>query len=147
MPIRLDVPLEKEYVLELSDKTFGIAESEPTRITIRQATQGEHERRAALFSQVIREMARDSSQEDVVRLIQRFSFEELKRIEVQLTMKACNIIASDGKLLFKYNADGRIDEHKFKDAWDCLPPSVANEIHDCVLDLNIDWQPSLGEGS
>jgi hypothetical protein len=146
MPIRLDVPLEKEYTLEKSDKVFGVAAAESTRVTIRQATQGEHERRAALFSQVIREMARDSSQEDVVRLIQRFSFEELKRIEVQLTMKSCNILGADGKLLFKFNADGRISEDKFRDAWDVLPPSVATEIHDCVLELNVDWQPQLGEG-
>ncbi len=147
MPIRLDVPLEREYVLEHSDKTFGISDAEPTRISVRQATQGEHERRAALFSQVIREMARDSSHEDVVRLIQRFSFEELKRIEVQLTLKSCNILGQDGKLLFKFNDNGRIDEHKFKDAWDSLPPSVATEIHEYVLDLNVDWQPQLGEGS
>lgn len=144
MPIRLDVPLEKDYFLEESDKTFGV-EGEPTRITIRQATQGEHEERAALFSQVVREMARDSSQEDVVRLIQRFSFEELKRIEVKLTMKACNIVGPDGKLLFKFNSDGRMADHAFKEAWNSLPPSVANEIHDKVLDLNIDWRPSLGE--
>lgn len=147
MPIRLAVPLEKEYSLVKSDKVFEIPESESTKVTIRQATQGEHERRASLFSQVIREMARDSSQEDVVRLIQRFSFEELKRIEVQLTMKACNIVGPDGKLLFRYNSEGRIDEHRFREAWDALPPSVADEIHECVLDLNVDWQPSLGEAS
>lgn len=147
MPIRLDVPLEKEYTLEITDKAFNIPASEPTRVTVRQASQGEHERRAALFSQVIREMARDSSQEDVVRLIQRFSFEELKRIEVQLTLKSCNIVGPDGKLLFKFNAEGRIGEHAFKEAWDTLPPSVATEIHDCVLDLNVDWRPTLGEES
>lgn len=147
MPIRLDVPLEKEYVLEHSDKMFGISEAESTRVTIRQATQGDHERRAALFSQVIREMTRENQQEDVVRLIQRFSFEELKRIEVQLTMVACNILGSDGKLLFKYNSDGKLDEHKFRDAWNALPPSVASEIHEYSIDLNVDWQPSLGEAS
>jgi|OpeIllAssembly_1097287.scaffolds.fasta_scaffold411351_2 hypothetical protein len=146
MPIRLDVPLEKEYFLEDSDKMFNV-EGEPTRVTIRQATQGEHETRAALFSQVIREMARDSSQEDVIRLIQRFSFEELKRIEVKLTMKACNIVGPDGKLLFKFGSDGRMSDHLFKEAWDSLPPSVASEIHDKVLDLNIDWRPQLGEDS
>lgn len=147
MPIRLEVPLEKEFVLVETDKAFGIKDSEPTRVTIRQATQGDHERRAALFSQVIREMARNASEEDGIRLIQRFSFEELKRIEVQLTMKSCNIIGADGKQLFKFNSDGRISEHNFKEAWDILPPSVASEIHDCVLEVNVDWQPTLGEAS
>jgi len=144
MPVHLSVPLEKDFVLEKCDKEFGVPDGEPTRVSIRQATQGEHERRAALFSNIIREMAKNDSQ-DIVRLIQRFSFEELKRIEVFLTLKACNIVGPDDKLLFSFDAKGRITEQKFREAWDALPPSVAQEIHDCVLDLNVDWRPSLGE--
>lgn len=144
MPIHLSVPLEKDYVLERTDEIYGVPDGEPTRITVRQATQGEHERRAALFSQIVREMAKNDAQ-DLVRLIQRFSFEELKRIEVQLTLKACNIVGPDDKLLFSFDAKGRINEQKFREAWDLLPPAVAMEIHEKVLDLNVDWRPNLGE--
>lgn len=144
MPIHLSVPLEKDYVLERTDEVYGVPDGEPTRITVRQATQGEHERRAALFSQIVREMAKNDAQ-DLVRLIQRFSFEELKRIEVQLTLKACNIVGPDDKLLFSFDAKGRINEQKFREAWDLLPPAVAMEIHEKVLDLNVDWRPNLGE--
>lgn len=144
MPIRLDVPIKKEFTLDQSDTRQGV-EGDPTRITIRQATQGDHERRAALFSQIIREMASNTQDGEVVRLIQRFSFEELKRIEVYLTLTSCNIIGVDGKLLFDFDSNGRISESKFKSAWDVLPPYVATEMHDCCLDVNVDWQPNQGE--
>jgi len=147
MPIKLDVPIEKDFILEKSDKLYDVAKGEPTRITVRQATQRDHERRAALFSQIIREVARDTADGDTVRWIQRFSFEELKRIEVMLTLKSCNISGANDKLLFNFSSDGKISEEKFRQAWDVLPPAVATEIHDCVLEVNVDWQPQLGEDS
>jgi len=145
MPITLSVPVEKDYTLDKSDKIYDTPKGEPTRITVRQATQGDHERRSALFSSIVREMARNATDGDTVRWIQRFSFEELKRIEVMLTLKACNITGANGKPLFEFNEDGKMSESKFKQAWDILPPAVAQEIHDCVLELNVDWQPVLGE--
>jgi hypothetical protein len=146
MPLQLTVPLEKDYELTRSDETFGVADDDgPTRITVRQGDQGSHERRANLFSQIIREMTKNDTK-DVVRLVSRFSFEELKRIEVFLTLKACNIKNSDGDFLFTFNAKGRISEQSFNIAWNMLPPSVAQEIHDCVIDLNVDWRPTEEEG-
>jgi len=144
MPLQMKVPTEKDYTLSRSDKLFGVPESEPTRITIRQGKQRAHERRAALFSQIVREMSKNES-DDIVRLIQRFSFEELKRIEVYLTLVACNILDEDNRLLFKFNSHGIISEDDFNAAWGQLDPSVAQEIHECVLDLNVDWRPTLGE--
>jgi hypothetical protein len=141
----MKIPTVKDYTLSRSDKLFGVPENEPTRVTIRQGKQRAHERRAALFSQIVREMTKNES-EDVVRLIQRFSFEELKRIEVFLTLAACNILDEGGRLLFKFNAQGNISEGDFNDAWYQLDPSVAQEIHECVLDLNVDWRPE-GEAS
>jgi hypothetical protein len=146
MPIQMKVPLEKEYTLVKSDKQFDIPENEPTRVTIRQARQAAHERRSSLFAQVIREMSRNES-EDIVRLIQRFSFEELKRIEVFLTLAGCNIKDENGRDLFKFNAQGHIAEDDFNHAWGLLDPSIAQEIHECVLDLNKDWRAPTGEVS
>lgn len=139
MPIRLELPLVKEYVLIESDAAYGIVDT-PTRVSIRQATQGGHEKRAALFSNIIREWSNNT---DGFRMVQRFSFEELKRIEVMLTLAACNILDPEGNSLFKFNDKGFItDEAAFKKAWDALPPMVAAEIHDKVVDLNVDWRPS-----
>lgn len=138
MPLQLSVPLEKEFVLEKTDEAYGV--TEPTKVTIRQAAQSGHERRASLFSNIVREMAR-GDQDDIVRLIQRFSFEELKRIEVYLTLVGCNITDEHNKPLFKFSSNGHISESSFTEAWGKLPPLVATEIHDCVLDLNIAWRP------
>lgn len=142
MPLQLRVPLEQEFELKESDRRFG-SEGESTRITIRQATQAAHERRAALFANVIRELGKDSG-EDVVRLIQRFSFEELKRIEVFLTLVGCNILGPDDKPLFRFNSNGKMSEADFNEAWGKLPPFVCDEMHDCVLEVNVDWRP-MGE--
>jgi len=152
MPLQLNPPIEKEFTLDQSDKMFGTPDGQPTRVTIRQATQGAHERRAALFSSIVREMARDGG-DDVVRLVSRFSFEELKRIECYLTMSACNIEWAETdkakpKALFPFSSKGLITERAFNEAWMKLPPSVAAEIHKCVQEVNVDWssESDLGEG-
>jgi hypothetical protein len=138
MPIRLAIPLVKEYTLAESDEAYGIVD-QPTRISIRQATQGQHEKRAALFANIIREWSNNA---EGFRLVQRFSFEELKRIEVQLTLAGSSIEAEDGSILFKFNDKGFItDEAAFRKAWDALPPMVAAEIHKKVIELNVDWRP------
>lgn len=144
MPLKLSVPLEKEFRLERSDALFDVKDSSPTTVLIRQAKQGEHERRAALFAQIIRERSIDAP-EDFVRFIQRFSFEELKRLEVYLTLKGSNIEDADGKPLWDFGKDGNIKESEFNKGWSRLPVFIAQEIHDCVLELNVDWQPIVGE--
>ena len=140
MPLNIGVPLEKDFTLDRTDAFYGASADSPTRITIVQATQGAHEKRAQLFSNVIREMG--NTGDDIVRLIQRFSMEELKRIECSLTLKACNIKMENGEFLFKFDNRGKISDSEFKKAWDLLPPYVAQEIHECVLDVNVDWNPS-----
>lgn|SRR5574340_7637 len=138
MPLKIKVPIVKEFVLSKSDAAFGV-EGEQTRISVRQATQAAHERRSNLFSNIIREW---SNSDEGIRLIQRFSLEELKRIEVFLTLAACNIEDEHGNPLFQFGSDGFLkDETKFKEAWGRLPTLVADEIHDCVLMVNVDWQP------
>lgn len=144
MPIRLEVPFDKDFTLVKTDKLFGEKGSPPTTISIRQAKQGEHERRAALFAQIVREQSVDAP-EQFIRFVQRFSFEELKRLECFLTVKACNIEDADGKPLWRFDKNGNITESEFNKGWRQLPVSVAEEIHDCVLDVNIDWRPVVGE--
>ena len=138
MPLQIKPPILADFHLERSDKTYGISD-EPTTVTIRQATQSATERRAKLFSNIIREM---SGEADSIRLIQQFSFEELKRIEVMLTLAGCNISDENGKSIFVFNKDGFItDEVAFNKAWGRLPTLVANEIHEKVLEVNVDWAP------
>ena len=142
MPIRLALPLVKEYTLDESDAAYGIVD-QPTRISVRQATQAAQEKRGALFADIIREWSNNA---EGFRMVQRFSFEELKRIEVQLTLAGSNLEDSDGNALFKFNDKGFItDVVAFARAWGSLPPMVASEIHNKVIDLNVDWKPNTGE--
>lgn len=138
MPLVLKHPVIKECHLPRSDELYQVTD-EPTRISVRQATQRDHERRAQLFQNIIREMGKD---DEVVRLVQRFSFEELKRIEVYLTLAGCNMKDEDGNPVFEFDSKGRLkSEASFNDAWGRLYPVIAQEIHDRVLEVNVDWAP------
>ena len=143
MPLQLGIPLEKEFVLERTDESFE-NDGTPTTIVVRQARQGEHERRAALFAKIVRETSSD--EEDIIRLVQRFSFEELKRLECFLSLKACNIERPDGSPLWDFDKKGNIRESAFNEGWRQLPTFVAEEIHECVLQINVGWAPDVGEG-
>lgn len=141
MPYRRDLPLVKEFTLDKSDILYGVT-GEATKVRIRQASQAAHERREALYANVIREMrSAVDGQEDTVRLIQHFSLQELKRIEVMLTLAGCNIEDERGKHLFDFTEDHVKSESQFREAWGSLPPIVCDEIHEKVLEVNIDWNP------
>jgi len=144
MPIELSVPLEQTFELVESDKHYNEKGSSPTTVLIRQARQGEHERRASLFAQIVREQSINAP-EEFVRFVQRFSFEELKRLEVFLTLNGSNIQGPDSKPLWKFPRSGRITEKDFNDGWAMLPVPIANEIHKYTLELNPDWDPARGE--
>lgn len=140
MALKLTAPIEESFVLERSDKKFK-NEEEPTRIGVRQATQGQQEQRARVFA----EISRVIENEDIfgtaaMSIRQSWSMEELKRVEVFLTLSSCNIEGPDGKPLFRFN-NGKLsmDEGQFRDAWYMLPPSVADEIHEKVLEVNLMW--------
>jgi hypothetical protein len=139
MPLKMLAPIEKEFDLIKTDAYFNVKDGS-TKVLIRQATQSGKERREGLWANVIRELNRDPD-EDLVRLIQRFSLEELKRIETFLTLRACNILDENGKMLFNFDSHGNIKEQDFNDAWGSLDPMVAQDIYDCVLEVNIDWRP------
>jgi len=146
MPLKLVAPIEETFVLEKSDAKFG-NDGEPTRVTIRQATQSHNEKRSAIFSEVTRVMDQDVNNEEI-QLRQRWSLEELKRIEIFLTMIDCNILNEAGKPLFNFRSTKTSQEldmslQEFSAAFGKLPPEVAQEIHDKVLKVNLTWAGPL----
>jgi len=139
MPLKLTAPIEKECVLEKSDELFG-CEGDPTRVTIRQATQAQHERRSDLWAEMTQEVFGDRVAPDSVRLIQRISLPELHRIEVYCTLAGSNILGVDGEPLFKFkNGKLAMTEYEFNIAWGQLLPEIVNEIHEKVLEVNPTW--------
>lgn len=139
MPLKLAAPLTETFVLERSDELVE-SEGDPTVISIRQASQGEYERRQQMFSEWSRGFDPISGEE---RVVQRLNVEMLKRLEVYLTLSDCNIQDEKGKALFKFRNDRlAMSELEFNRAWAKLPLVTANEIHACVLKVNKTWDGS-----
>ena len=134
MPIQLKSPLKKEFHLEKSDKELETDDG-ATMIAVRQATQGGHELRNELFSEFKREY--DGAK---ISVVQRISFDDIRRREVFLTLCACNIMDESGKKpLFKFDNGNPTNEADFNKAWGKLQPVIANEIHEKVLEMNPLW--------
>jgi hypothetical protein len=148
MPLKLIAPIEKDFVLERTDLAYD-NEGGPTKITIRQATQAQKERRSLIHSEVTQIVNQRSALSQELRLQQSWSIEELKRIEVQLSLIGSNILDIDGNQLFRFksnNGHTELDmtDNQFKVAWGSLPDDVADEIHEKVLEVNLSWAGPLG---
>jgi len=139
----------KDFTLDRSDLAYG-NEGEATKVTVFQATQAENERRALVHSEVTQIINAQSSMDAELRLYQKWSMEELKRIEVYLTMVGCNILDRNGNDLFRFkNGDDHahldMTEAEFRKVWGKIPPDVAQEIHEKVLEVNITWAGPLAK--
>lgn len=150
MPLQLTAPIIKIFTLDASDKKYG-NEGEPTTVTIRQATQGQHAERQSLFSTLERKWS--ELDPDQVSLVTQLSSAELMRMEVWLTLTECNLLDEEGDLLFPSKKNGKGDSvismtrKQFNDAWAKLFPDVALEIHSKVLEVNPLWKGPAGEES
>lgn len=147
MPIKLSAPIEQEFVLEKADETYG-NDGEPTRIVVRQATQAQNEKRSRVYSEVNRVLSSSLDDGETI-LRQQWSWEELKRMEVYLSLVDCNIMNEDGNPLFKFRKNGNhqimdMTTSAFEKAWGLLPTDVAMEIHEKVMEVNLSWRNPLG---
>ena len=148
MPFKTSAPVVQVFTLTRTDKKYGVKGEEPTTVTIRQATQGQHEKRQQLFATLERRY-NDLAPEETT-LVQTANTEELKRLETYLTLVDSNITKDDGKPLFRsrMDKDGQarlnMDRGDFDESWGLLPPDVATEIHDKVIELNKMWGFSGG---
>jgi hypothetical protein len=142
MSIKIMPAITKDFTLEMSDEVFNEEGEPPTTLTVRQASQGEHERRGQLFAKWITSTKLDGTN----NFEREFNYQQLKRLEVFLTLVDCNLTnGSTGKPQFTFK-NGRLDSRPaFDVAWDDLPVMIADEIHDKVLETNPDWSLSLGE--
>jgi hypothetical protein len=128
--------------LEKSDARYGI-EGESTTVLIRQAAQHEHEVRQQVFATLERRF--NDLAPDEMTLVQTANMEELKRLETWLTLCEANIMDDAGKPLFpskktdKDHSRLAMTKQQFEEAWGKLPPDVADEIHNKVLEVNIMW--------
>jgi len=139
MALKISAPIVEDFYLDESDKLYGTSE-DPTKIAVRQADQGANERRSRVFAEISR-IIENENDSTSMQIRQRWSMEELKRVEVFLTLAGCDIEGPDGQDLFRFTADGKLkmSEAEFAKAWALLPPFVASEIHQKVLKVNYVW--------
>jgi hypothetical protein len=142
MPFKLQPVLVKKIYLQLNNEQDP---DEDTWIEARQATQAEQERRQELTAESTREYVGDSQ---TVRVTQRWSIEEQRKLEVYLTLAGCNILDENDKPLFVFRTvDGkkRLDcsLDAFGEIWGKLPSAIALRIHEAVLEVNPQWNPNL----
>jgi len=145
MPFRLKTPVFKDFLLERTDKLYGVGSGEATKVTIKQASQLDNERRSQILANNTRILDSDASR---IKIKSDWSFEELKRKEVQFTLVGSNIEDIEGGSLFKFKTTGGIPELdmndlEFEKAWGKLPTEVAEEIYSKVLEVNFDWANPL----
>lgn len=136
MPFRISLPQIQQFPLT------GIDPSGETIVEIKQATQAAVERRAAATESRTHILGEGENQ---VKIISKFNYPELQRVEAYLTMTSCNVEAADGGHLFKFKQSRSgfpmldMSEEDFELAWGRLPSEVADEIHNCVLAVNPMW--------
>ncbi|MGW8180956.1 MAG: hypothetical protein ACWGQW_19675 [bacterium] len=148
MALKLIAPIEKTFHLEQTDKEYPPDEgekAEPTTVTIRQASQAEHEKRMDLFADVNTVLSLDDEGNQLITSYEKRNLLRVERKDTFLTISGCNIMVEDKKkkpiALFKFE-DGKLamSEAEFQDAWGQLPRLVAREIHMKVLDVNPTWR-------
>jgi len=143
MALQLKTKIEQTFSLDRSDKMY---DGEGTTVTIRQASQYQHEKRQEIFSNMRSRYSADG--QDVLEIYQRFNALELHRLDAKLTIVDCNILDEEGESLFKFKKDksGRsylsMTDAEFDRAWGLLPIDVADEIYEKVLIVNPTWGPS-----
>lgn len=144
MPVKLVAPIEQTFTLDKTDAKYG-TDGSPTTVTIRQATQDQNEKRSLIYSKIIQKY---NATERSMEQEQIFSIEQLKRIEVYLTLVGCNILSEKNEPLFRFRNKNNMQyidmtDFEFALAWGVLPPDIAAEIHGKVMEVNLTWAGPL----
>ena len=145
MALRLTAPIEKTFHLEKTDKEYPADDAkEKTTVTIRQASQADHEKRMDLFADINTVLGFDDEGRQTLTSYEKRNIVRIQRKDAFLVLCDCNIsIEVDGKeqALFKF-ADGKLSmsEDEFKEAWGKLPALVTREIHSKILEVNPTWR-------
>jgi hypothetical protein len=138
MPLKITPPIIKDFALIKADAEAAKLDPDGARtatvIRVRQAAQGERERRDEVYYNFLREY-----KDGEVTVTQRISYDDVARTEVMLTLADCNILNLDDKPLFTFKDNRIVSEFEFLKAWAQLPPAWADEIHEYVLEMNLLW--------
>jgi hypothetical protein len=137
MSLKLTPALSQEFELVEPDKIWNVG-GEPTRVAIRQATNGDDMARNRLFALVAKEYGADDS----VKYTSTLSIDDVHCKEAYLVLASCNVETAGGKALIKFKND-KVDmsEFDFADAWGQLPREYAEAIIELIGQVNPHWTP------
>lgn len=148
MPYKASVPVAETYPLPLTDKKYGCdgPGDEPTTVSIREATQGEHRARLTLFEKLKRVYNAKNELGDIV-FEQTLNDAQLIETEIWLTLAGTNICKEDGAPVFKFKTAGGksvvdMTSAEFTVAIATIDPTVVAEMHDQVMKKNPSWAAS-----
>lgn len=154
MPV-IKTPTERTMKLDLPT---SLDPNQDGEIKVRQATQREQERLAALDYETVRTYRDEPTDDKPGRSVDvrfKWTFPEQQRLQVYLTLAGCNIEMSDpdhsdktvSLFDFKKDPQGRMrvnmTEQQFAEAWGLLSPEYVKAIYEKVLEVNPQWKPSF----
>lgn len=76
---------------------------------------------------------------EISTIEQSVTMDDVRRMEVFLTLASCNIKKQDGSPLFTFKNGKLVDRDAFEKSWALLPPQCSEEIHEFVLSHNKLW--------
>jgi hypothetical protein len=152
MAFKVKAPAGESYFLDQTDKYYSIDPADRTFVVIREATQSEDSVHSTLFAEITRVIDSTSKNPKQVQIKQSLSSDELKEMDIYLTLADTNITDENGQALIRFKKVGSISkvdmsEGEFKNALGKLPGRVVSEIHEKVALKNPDWFGEPGEGS
>lgn len=143
MPLKITPPIQSSHILAKTDAHFGSTKGGSTSIMVRQASTGDVERRDDLFAEFKKTLGKNGD----LTLVQRLSWNEIRRVQVFLTLAACNIIDETGEPLFVFDNNRLPNEVIFNRQWSKLDPIVSAEIAELVVKTNPMWTNTFEESN
>jgi hypothetical protein len=128
-------------------KTFKLAFDEEgiATVTIRQATTGDLVHMDNLFKE--QTQIWEDGDFGTIQLKKEFNPQEVKRERAFRTLVGADLEDEDGNAIFRFseNSNGTrlaMSRTEFIKAWDDLPPTLTEEIHDLVQIMTPAWNPN-----
>lgn len=146
MALRILVPTERIFFLAAESGEEALvtrlvqvdSDKKEATVAFRQGTNGDNEIRNSLVAQ---RKFRLNADEGGVDEVATFNELTLAKMEVALTMTACDIEGPDGKALEFEEHQGikKVKSAQFETWWRALPPGWATGLYKCCLEVNPLW--------
>lgn len=134
--VKLPLVPSKQFELTRAQARYELDEA-PV-VVVRQATRGATEQIEELVTQPIKRLFENG----IIAVEERDGWRPLayERAQVRACLIDCNLVGQDDKPLFRFQ-NNRLDMTiaEFNRSWGELPADIADEIIQCVYEMNPQW--------